>query len=346
MPANLLEVDTSDMLGKVASLPDQLEEGLELAKKAWKGLEFQGISSLVVAGMGGSAIGGDLLRSYLGGTLSIPLEVCRYYHLPAFVGSTTLVVLSSYSGNTEETLSCFEDALRRSARIVCVSSNGKLIKEAERHGCPFVRIPSGIPPRAALGYSFAPLLALVWALGLCEPEEDALSETVGVLRRLREDYGKVDEQNKAFQLANVLKTRFPIIYSSVRIQAVGVRWKGQFSENSKKLAMANVLPEMNHNEIMGWEVEDQSLKPGVILLRLNDEHPQVRKRFDFLKGMLEPRGYIIGEYTGEGLSLLSQMFSLIMLGDFASVYLALLRGVDPTPVGTIERLKVHISKRD
>jgi len=335
-------LDKSDMLGTIASLPAQLREGLEIGRKAWEGLGDVSPGEIVVAGMGGSAIGADVLRAYLVGRGKRPVFVCRDYGLPAFVGSNTLVVVSSYSGNTEEAVSCLEDAVARGARMVCISTDGAVLERARGLKLPHAVIPQGLPPRGALGYSFAPLLALASAVGFSEHDPDEYEECIEVLERLIGVYSAGGRDNEAVLLAEKLAGRVPLIYTSNRLDTVGIRWKGQLAENSKKLAFANVLPEMNHNEIMGWEVDDDSMEPGVILLRWSDDNAQMSKRFRFLAELAGKKDALLGDYEGEGRGLLSQMFSLIVLGDYVSFYLAILRGVDPTPVGTIEKLKIRL----
>ena len=335
-------IDKSDMLGTIASLPEQLRRGLEIGRKAWDGLGNISPDEIVIAGMGGSAIGADVLRAYLVGSGRRPVFVCRDYSLPAFVGPRTLVVVSSYSGNTEEAVSCLGDAVARGAVLVCISTGGTVLDRARDLNVPCAVIPSGFPPRGALGYSFAPLLALASAIGFSEHNPDEYEECIEVLERLIGVYSAAGGGNEAVGLAEKLISRVPLIYTSNRLDTVGIRWKGQMAENSKKLAFTNVLPEMNHNEIMGWEVDDDSMKPGVIFLRWSGDNAQMAKRFSFLGGIVREKGALLGDYEGQGRGLLSQMFSLIVLGDYVSFYLALLRGVDPTPVGTIEKLKVRL----
>ncbi len=345
MTANeIRRLDKSDMLGTIASLPGQLRDGLEIGRRAWEGIGAAVLGEMVVAGMGGSAIGADVLRAYLVDRGRRPVLVCRDYSLPAFVGEDTLVVISSYSGNTEEALSCLDDAIARGAKTVCMTTAGAVLERAGEHGLPCAVIPAGLPPRGALGYSFAPLLALAEAAGVCRHDADEYEECTEILERLVGVYSELEGPNEALALAERLVDRIPLVYTSSRLDTVGVRWKGQFSENSKKLAFTNMLPEMNHNEIMGWEVDDASMRPGVVFLRWDGDNAQMAKRFRFLGGMLEMKGVLCGDYAGEGKGLLSQMFSLIVLGDYASVYLALLRGVDPTPVATIEDLKVRLKE--
>jgi glucose/mannose-6-phosphate isomerase len=338
-----LRLDSSDMLAKVGSLPDQLETGLALAGEAWEEIAGTESDALVIAGVGGSAIGGEILRSYLSCRMRIPMIICRDYRLPAFVNANSTVVISSYSGNTREALSCLGEALGRRAKVACISSGGELVTRVMKRSIPFVRIPSGYPPRAAVGFSFAALLSLAWHLGLSERASDDLHECIDILRELRGLYSVSDSaENTAVLIARGLVAYVPIIYCCNELKAVGLRWKNQFCENSKKPAFVGFLPEMSHNDIMGWEVKEGSMKAGVIFLRVPDEHPQVSARFPFLRDIVRKHGSFCGEYWGSGSSLISRLFSLILLGDYASVYLALLRGLDPTPIATIETLKSSI----
>jgi glucose/mannose-6-phosphate isomerase len=335
-----LKIDSMNMLGKIASMPSQLREGFDLAEGAWKDSVGPRPDHVVVAGMGGSAIGGDILRLYLSDVTDIPILVCRDYRLPVFVGDGSLVVLSSYSGNTEETLSCFRDGLERRAMVRCISSGGELLDLAGKHGVPYVRIPGGYAPRAALGYSFSALLALAWSWNLCQPKREDLSESTDTLESLNRSYSSIEsDDNQAVLLAERLVDLIPVIYSDNRSDAVATRWKNQFSENSKKLAFTGLLPEMNHNDIMGWQIKDPAMRAGVIFLRMPDEHPRVSARFAFVKEVVQDKAVFCEDFSGSGSSLLSRLFSIILLGDYVSLYLALARGIDPTPIATIDNLK-------
>jgi glucose/mannose-6-phosphate isomerase len=340
---DLLKSDTSDMLGKIAGMPAQIEEGFRLAEEAWK--PFAGLtpSAIAVAGMGGSAIGGEVVRTYLSAGLRIPMVICRDYTLPGFLTEDSLVIVSSYSGNTEEALACFKDALERGAKVGCVGSGGELLIQAEKHSVPFVRLPEGFPPRAALGYSFSALLGLVWSAGMCEPGMGELEECTTLLRELTGAYAPpAAGSNDPIGIAEELVGSCPIVYCSSPLAAVGLRWKNQFCENAKRHALVGILPEMSHNDIMGWEGDVGRLDAGVILLRMDGEHPLVSARFSFLKELLKGKARYCGELRARGSSLLTRMFSLILLGDYVSVYLALLCGIDPTPIGTIDSLKLRL----
>ena len=341
-----LESDASGMLAKLATLPDQIVEGLALAERAWQPLMGLKPRNIVVAGMGGSAIGGELLRTYMLHRMDVQISICRDYKLPDFVCGDSLVVVSSYSGNTYEALACFEDALKREAVIGCVSSGGELLRRTGAHSVPALVLPPGFPPRAALGYSFSAVLGLAGALGLGSPDEAGVDECLTTLRTLAGVYSKTaGGTNPAISIAEGLIDSIPVIYCSTELAAVGLRWKNQLCENSKKMAFAGYLPEMSHNDIMGWEVDDKQSDVGVVLLRTSQDHPGVAARFDFLKNLMTGKASYTEEVWSTGSSLISRLFSLILLGDYVSVYLAVMRGLDPTPIATIDRMKSWIKNR-
>jgi len=340
-----LALDPQDMLGKVGSLPEQLESGIEGASAVWSGAQWPEPNLLVVAGMGGSAIGGEILKSYLAKDGKTPIVVRRGYTLPGYVGPGAVVVVSSYSGNTAEALSCFEMALERKVRVACITSGGELMARARKMSIPLVELPSGYPPRAAVGHSFAALLALAWELGLRDRDRAGLEDCADELRRLRGVYSVPDSsENTAMFVAKSLVDVTPVFYCASELKAVVLRWKNQICENSKKMAYTGLLPEMSHNDIMGWEVPEASLRAGVIFLRSAGEHPRVSARFPLIRDIIGDRASFCGEYWGSGANLLSRLFSLILLGDYASVYLALLRGLDPTPIATIDGMKTKLER--
>ncbi|HVP57349.1 MAG TPA: bifunctional phosphoglucose/phosphomannose isomerase [bacterium] len=340
-----LSLDSSDMLGKIREMPRHLRAGLQLGQQAWHSLAAPRPEALVVAGMGASALCGDLLRSYLAGDADIPVVVFRDYGLPRFVGEQMMVVVSSYSGNTEEAVSALEDAVARKAFVVCITSGGRLLEEARRRSLPYVQIPGGLPPRASLGYSFSALLALACRLGLCPDPADEIASCAEHLEGLNQTYRDLDPaRNPALQLGCDLRGRVPILYCGGGLEAVALRWKNQFCENSKQLAFASVLPEANHNEVMGWEGGVEGLAAGIVLLRAAGEHPSVARSLSILKRLAGADGRICGEFWASGSSLLCRQFSLILIGDYASAYLALARGIDPTPIRTIDRIKAWLKE--
>ena len=347
MDPDLLKHDSSGMMSKVGSLPEQLRSGMDLAVEAWQPLRGFMPDDLVVAGMGGSAIGAEILRTFADDRLPFPMSICRGYNLPRFVGEGSLVICSSYSGNTAEALACFDSALRSGARVGCVCSGGDLLGKAKEHSIPCLKLPTGYPPRAAVGYSFAALLGLVVHTGMMEYREDEVAECAEILEGLSRVYSEVGAGgNAALLMAKGLLDRIPLVYCGTCLAAVALRWKNQFCENSKKLAFVGILPEMTHNDIMGWEIDRKGIEPGVVFLRSSLEHPGVAARFTFLRDVVARTGSFCGEFWGSGPGLLAQIFSLILLGDYASVYLALLRGLDPTPIETIDEMKSRLEKEN
>ncbi len=343
----LRAVDRSDMYGKLRSFPDQVRQALQIAGAAKLRLRARGIENIVVTGLGGSAIGGDLMRSYLAAELRVPLAVNRTYTLPRFVGRTSLVVVSSYSGNTEETLAAHREALRRKAHILCISSGGRTAALAQRNRTPLIRIPGGLPPRAALGYSFVPLLVALVRAGFVPQRDRDIGETLSLLERLRDLYADpASAENPALQLAQQLRGRVGVVYSSTeRFDAVNTRWRGQIAENGKSLLFGNVLPEMNHNELVGWKaLGEQMREMQVIFLRDRGDHPRIRRRLEITKEVLAGQTAHIADVWSQGRSLLARTFSLICLGDWVSSYLAVLHGEDPTPIAVIEYLKNELGK--
>lgn len=343
----LAETDPVGMGKWVAGLPEQCEEAFRIGQEAPLPAA-EGIRQVVVVGIGGSAIGADLLRGYTDGELRVPFQVVRGYHLPAFVGPETLVVASSYSGNTEETLSCYAEARARGARMFAIASGGEVEQRAKADGLPFCRIPGGYSPRAALGYSFMPLLAVLSRLGLARDRAADLAEAVSVMKALREELRPETPaaDNPAKALAERLYGKLPFFYGAAPWSSVvAYRWKGQLNENAKNLSHSNALPELNHNETVGWEFPASlTAQVEVVLLRDREDHPKVQKRFEVTSTIMRPYVSGITEVWSRGNSVLARLFSLIHYGDFTSWYLALLNGVDPAPVKVIDYLKGELAK--
>jgi glucose/mannose-6-phosphate isomerase len=345
--ATLHRIDASNMRELLLRFPDQIEEAIAIGEKSSIRVDLSKVSSIVITGLGGSAIGGDLLRSYLADEVSIPIVVNRHYFLPQFVTKKSLVIVSSYSGNTEETIAAHRDALKRGARILCISSNGTTERIAKQHKNALIKIPGDFPPRAALGYSFFPILVTLIRSGLVRGRVRDLQETVGLLKKKAVLYGApTSSSNDALNIARELKGRLPVIYSTTEhLDSVNLRWRTQLAENAKVLAYGNLLPEMNHNELVGWNVLKKLMKGiVVVILRDAEEHPRVRVRLDLTKKVVARYSSHIIEVKSGGESLLARMFSLIYLGDWVSYYLALLNEVDPTPVKVIDFLKAELGK--
>jgi len=344
---SIKQYDKSNMHGLIADFPEQIEDAVGIGKKFKPPYKKTQIDSVVINGLGGSAIGGDLLRSYLAEESDVPFIVNRHYFLPEFVNDRTLVVISSYSGNTEETVAAHAEARKRKAKMLCISSGGQTAKMAVEYKQPLITIPKGLPPRAALGYSFFPTLIALGKMKLIGSKENDIRETISLLKKKSKMYSSLSDANPAFQLAKQLYMKLPVIYSSAdRFDIVNLRWRGQIAENAKQLAFGHVLPEMNHNELVGWKVLRRMMEEDVVVLFLRDkeDHERVKVRMEITKGVLEQYASKVIELQSEGKSLLARMFSLIYLGDWTSYYLAILNGIDPTPVKVIDYLKNELGK--
>ena len=338
--------DLANMRKLLIEFPLQIEEAVRIGKSA--SITFRGrkINNIVVTGLGGSAIGGDVLRSYTSEELSVPFIVNRHYMLPEFVNNNSLVIVSSYSGSTEETIAAHLDANKRRASVLCITSGGETERLAKKSKQPVIKIPKGYPPRTALGYSFFPALISLTKMNLLPSQDKAIRETIALLKRKAKMYASLNGNNPAYELAKRLYMKLPIIYSSAdHFDAVNLRWRGQLAENAKVLAFGHVLPEMNHNEIVGWKVLQRIMNDiAVVFLRDVDELPRVKTRMKITKGIVSEFTNRVIEVHSEGKYLLARIFSLIYLGDWASYYLALMNGVDPTPVRVIDYLKWELGK--
>jgi glucose/mannose-6-phosphate isomerase len=339
--------DHSKFFQFICNLPNQIAE----APAFLKNLKMESISKkydkIVLTGMGGSAIVGDLLKSYLQAELEIPFIVNRNYTLPHFVGKNTLVLACSYSGDTEETINSTKMAIKRKATIIGLASGGELEKLMNDHSYTFIKIPGGYPPRQALGYMFFPLLNLFQHLGLIGPKNEEINETITVLSEIRErsDPTKIHIHNLSNLIAQKLYKKIPVIYTAAEfLYPVVTRWRNQFNENSKVLAFSNVLPELNHNEIMGWEAPPDVLQNfNILFLRDEAEFSRNQKRLEISKDIFHKNQVPIFEIFAEGKSLLARIFSLIYIGDWVSYYLALLYKKDPQKIDSIQLLKDTLS---
>lgn len=338
--------DSMGMLEALWNLPDQCARAWELGL-ATPLPPGRDVRQVVVTGLGGSAIGGDLLRVYGSGRLSVPVVVNRDYVLPQFVGPQTLVFAVSYSGNTEETLSAYREARERGARLVVLTTGGRLKEMALADGVPVITVPAGIAPRAATGYLFIPTLAVLSRMGMLSGVEAGVEELSRHLQFLREKYKPevpLDE-NPAKQMAANFHNRIPVIWgASGTTEVVAQRWKGQVNENAKAPAYWNVFPELNHNELVGFQYPPELLQRlYIVILRDPRDHPRVVLRYAVTREIMEKAVAGVTEVTATGRDGLARLYSLIYLGDYASIYLAFLYGVDPGPVKVIDRLKASLA---
>jgi glucose/mannose-6-phosphate isomerase len=339
--------DPKGMYTWIADFPKQIEDAVRIGKEAKIKLSMKGVQNIILTGLGGSAIGGDLLRSYLTKELDIPFIVNRYYTLPEFVGKNTLVIVSSYSGNTEETISAHKDAMKRKARVLCISTGGEIANTAKKFKQPWIQIPPGLSPRAALGYSFFPLLIALGRFGFIKPKDKDIKETVQLLKNKSAFFSNPElPENTPLKLAERMKGKLPVIYSPVEhFDTINIRWRGQIAENAKQLSSGHVLPEMNHNELVGWKVLTEIMKQmHVVFLKDIGTHKRVVIREGITKQIVSQYAGEVTEIESEGKGLLARLFSLIYFGDWVSLYLAILNGVDPEPVAIIDYLKNELSK--
>ncbi len=346
-PAILAQADPKGMFALTMEFPRQCERALEIADQFALPSLPRMPQQVVVAGMGGSGIGGDYLRALLEASGKLPATVVRDYTLPNFVGADTLVFAVSYSGNTEETLACYHQARERGAMVIALASGGELQANAQRDGVPFLTIPGGQPPRTALGYLFFPLVNLCERLGLLPPMGGAITQMLNRLRQMREAFAieVPAEQNPTKQFALALYHRIPLLYGSCGPRAtVAMRWKGQINENAKQHAFAYTFPELNHNEILGWVLAPhQASNWSVVVLSDPDDSLKIRTRIEVTRRLVGDSAQW-HELQAEGDSLLERLMHLTYFGDFVSLYLALLNEVDPENIDHINTLKAELAK--
>ena len=346
-PEKIREIDKSNMLSHCMKTADYSQEALQLAEKAELPKKRQH-QHILIAGMGGSGIGGEILRDWLRHDVCIPVEICNDYTLPAYANNDTLIFAISYSGNTEETLSAFVDAVRRRCTIITITSGGHLLSSSSKLELPTIAIPRSLPPRVALPYTFFPLPVILNRMGIVSDVSREIEEAIQNLRKVSgENAPKIPvEDNQAKKLACELEGTIPIVYGFQEYGAVAHRWKTQFNENSKVPSSYNVFPELNHNETVGWEAsENLTENLSVILIRDRDEPPEVTHRIEMTKRHALGKAQKTLEIYATGETRLAKMFSVLHMGDLVSVYLAILGKVDPTPVSTITKVKAELTNK-
>ncbi len=343
----IAKVDSQGMRDRIRELPDQCVEAWRIGREFPLPPEYRSPQKVVITGMGGSAIGGALLAGLIADECPVPILSVGGYEAPAYVGPSDVVIASSYSGNTEETLSATAQAAERGAKIVAVTTGGKLAALAERQGWLLLHFDYQAPPRAALGYSFTLLLALVHRMGLIRDYSTDLEEAVEVMRTWQKELTPdvPAPHNPAKRLAGQLVGRLPVVYGAGFLAPVARRWKGQFNENAKNWAVWEELPELNHNAVVGYGTPDEICeRVSVLLLRSSLDLPRIRSRWEITKELLLREGIMVDEVWGRGESRLAQMLSTIHFGDYVSLYLAVLNEADPYPVPPIDYLKRRLAE--
>jgi glucose/mannose-6-phosphate isomerase len=339
------EVDPTGQLGEILGLPEQLTDALWRVESA--GLHLKDTpGGLVIAGMGGSSIGGALAMAVLGDRASRPISLARGYGLPSWTTPDCTVLCVSYSGNTEETLAAFEAAQAVGAQTVVATTGGKLAELAREAGVSVIPIPGGFQPRAAVAYSLVVALEVAGLCGAGERLHAEVDVAAADAEQLIQEWGPhAPETSLAKTLAHGLHGTIPQIAGAGLTTPIAYRWKCQINENAKWPAFYNELPELDHNEICGWEGAGDGTAGSFSAVFLDDSdlHPRVRQRIELTRGLVASRGAPTFRVETVGETALSRLISLVLLGDLVSLYMAVLLGVDPEPVEVIESLKAALS---
>ncbi|MDH5702923.1 MAG: bifunctional phosphoglucose/phosphomannose isomerase [Aigarchaeota archaeon] len=355
------EIDVHDLLRAQQSFPGFLEEALELSKQIKiprtksRGnlrLKYRKPLNVVVAGMGGSAIAGDVAKDWLRDKLPIPMEVCRSYDLPVYAGPKTLVIVESYSGNTEEAIGCLLEALRRRCMVFAVTSGGSLLRISLELGIPSLQIPPKVPaPRASLPFLLVPVAVLLSKFDLISPRfvSSEIRSAAYLLKELVEEFRPEVgvEVNQAKQLALGLVDTVPIVYAPESLRSAALRFKTQLNENSKVLAKYDIFPELNHNEAIGWDAPRRLTSIfTVLLISREQEREEMKERMRVVKDeFLATKASGVVEVKARGKSVLQQLLSSIYVGDMTSFYLAVLYHVDPVSTKVFRLVKQGVEER-
>lgn len=323
----------------IEQFPQQLREALSIGRKSKLSLSKQMYSQVLVSGLGGSGIGASIVQEYVFDKLTIPFVVNKDYFIPKSVNATTLFIACSYSGNTEETLQAVESARKTKATIVCITSGGALAEFAIKYKLAIIQIPSGMPPRACLGYSLVQLLFILKYAGLLKSKFEL--EIESGIQRITSDSKNI--QKKAFKLASELVNKQVAIYSIAGREGLAIRFRQQLNENSKILSWSNVIPEMTHNEIVGWRDAHPNL--AVVFCYHADDFPKNIKRLQLLKKVVKQYNKEVSEIVIKGANYWEKAFYFIHFTDWVSVYLSDLNHHDPTEVKVIDFLKNEMSKK-
>ncbi len=322
----------------IASFTAQLRQAVDIGEAASFKKHTGEIRNVLITGLGGSGIGGSIINQIIEQEIKVPVIVNKDYFLPSFVGPETLVIVSSYSGNTEETLGAMKIAMERGAKIVCVTSGGRVLDIAKEKGYDHIIIPGGMPPRACLAYSFTQLFYVLHGFGLIGDWFKLDFETSIHLLDHEEEHICAE----AYYLAEKLHKHVPVIYSQANYEAVCVRFRQQINENSKMLCWHHALPEMNHNELVGWTIPNDKL--AVVFFRNENDYERTKARMELTKSIVTKYTPYIFEVYSKGATQLQRSLYLIHFGDWVSWYLSEIRNIDATEVKVIDFLKGELSK--
>lgn len=349
--AKIREIDTMGSVKFTEEYDKQFKEALDLAEGFKLERLDDRIDEVVLLGTGGgSSVAGGFLRSYLFDELKMPVIVNQGYNIPAFVDENSMVFVVSHSGNTEETLSAYGQAIKTGARMVAITSGGQLKDMCQRDSVPCLIVPYDIGhPRRDIGYIFVPLVVMLNKLGLIGDKTEDLKGLAELFGELKNEYGAEIpvEKNIAKQIAMELYGHIPLIYGSTDFyDSVAWRWKNQFGENSKLMAFYNVIPNLHHDEAVGWDMPEEEIKKLYLIMLRDDQldSEKIKKRKDITASILKERMGGVREVYARGANRLARMFSLVYLGDFVTLYTPIYRGVDPTPVDVINLFKRKMSE--
>lgn len=343
-PEGIAAIDPAGLIGDILAMPDHIVDAMWRAESAF--LEPSPANSLVICGMGGSAIGADLAAALIGAAATRPIVTNRGYDLPSWVGEGDAVVLSSYSGSTEETLSCFEQAKDSGAKLYVISSGGPISEAAHLAGIPLIGLPGIFQPRAAVAYGVVAVCEIAIASGIAPATlRKDFTAAAELLRQLGAEWGPESPGDSlAKRLAREAYGRVPVIYGADLTDPVAYRWRCQINENAKTAAWSAGLPEANHNEICGWDGAEELAEHAAWFLLDVDQHPRIADRARITSEIASARGARAESIVPRGESRAERLFAAVFLGDLISLYLGVLRGVDPTPVPLIEDLKDRLGR--
>lgn len=347
--SKISEIDKENMLGVEEKFYHQLLEAKKIAEDVdLKKIKMRTFSGIAFLGMGGSGFTGDLIKGLIKDDIGIPVEVAKGYNLPGYINDDWLVVSVSYSGNTEETISATNQALNKGSEVICVSSGGELGKIASQNNKCIIKIPSGFQPRGAIGYLFFTTFLVLNYLKIIDIAERDINESLELIKQKCSLYNRENkgDKNLAKTVALKISNNLPIIYGTDGfLSAVGFRWKCEINENAKTPCFWAEFPELNHNEIVGWQrLRDISSRFVLIVFREKDEQVRIKTRIETTIKLIRDNFSSVLEIPVEGRSKLARALSTMYLGDIASVYLAILSEIDPTPVEKIKVLKAELAK--
>jgi len=321
----------------ITSFTKHLEEAFSIGEKAKLSQASHPIQNVLVTGMGGSGIGGKVVSQLMEGEASVPIHINNDYSIPAYVNEHTLVIISSYSGNTEETLSAMESACEKKAQFVCITSNGEVLDIAKKSELNHIVIPGGMPPRAAFGYSFTQLFFVLNHFGIITDSfREQLQNAIELLNS--------EEENilaKAKEISEKLLHKIPIIYAAANYEGVAIRFRQQLNENAKMLAWHHVFPEMNHNELVGWTAKNEDL--AILIFRNKNDNARTQRRMEISINIFKKYTSTVLEVHSEGGSSIENALYLIHLGDWISFLLAEKKGIDAVEVNVIDHLKSKLA---